>query len=95
MGILRYMSDFFVRCGKIEDTFSWHFALDVEMIHHLTVTDPFILQASGLTVVADKLNFFRYISHFRCIHRGAFFAEMRTTAVRKLLPEAWGEVYAL
>lgn len=32
----------------------------------------------------------RYLSHFRCIHRGAFFAQMRTTAVRKLLPEAWG-----
>ena len=40
--------------------------------------------------MADKLNFMRYLSHFRCIHRGAFFAQMRTTAVRKLLPEAWG-----
>ncbi|XP_064598141.1 LOW QUALITY PROTEIN: DNA-directed RNA polymerase I subunit RPA2-like [Liolophura sinensis] len=49
-----------------------------------------LMQATGLTVVADKLNFMRYISHFRCIHRGAFFAQMRTTAVRKLLPEAWG-----
>ncbi|XP_070550165.1 DNA-directed RNA polymerase I subunit RPA2-like [Ptychodera flava] len=49
-----------------------------------------LMQATGLTVVADKLNFWRYVSHFRCIHRGAFFAEMRTTSVRKLLPEAWG-----
>ncbi|KAK3108488.1 hypothetical protein FSP39_008990 [Pinctada imbricata] len=49
-----------------------------------------LMQQTGLTVVADKLNFFRYISHFRCVHRGAFFAEMRTTSVRKLLPEAWG-----
>ncbi|XP_064648156.1 DNA-directed RNA polymerase I subunit RPA2-like [Lineus longissimus] len=49
-----------------------------------------LMQATGLTVVADKLNFFRYVSHFRCVHRGAFFAQMRTTAVRKLLPEAWG-----
>ncbi|XP_033111134.1 DNA-directed RNA polymerase I subunit RPA2-like [Anneissia japonica] len=49
-----------------------------------------LMQAAGLTVVADKLNFMRYISHFRCIHRGAFFSEMRTTSVRKLLPEAWG-----
>ncbi|KAF7727777.1 DNA-directed RNA polymerase I subunit rpa2 [Apophysomyces ossiformis] len=47
-------------------------------------------QASGYTIVAEKLNFYRYISHFRCIHRGAFFAELKTTAVRKLLPEAWG-----
>lgn len=47
-------------------------------------------QVSGFTVVAEKLNFYRYISHFRSIHRGAFFAELKTTAVRKLLPEAWG-----
>eukprot|EP01134_Creolimax_fragrantissima_P002099 CFRG2099T1 len=47
-------------------------------------------QASGFTIQADKLNFYRYLSHFRCIHRGAFFSEMKTTAVRKLLPEAWG-----
>ena len=32
----------------------------------------------------------RYISHFRSIHRGAYFAEMKTTTVRKLLPENWG-----
>jgi DNA-directed RNA polymerase I subunit RPA2 len=47
-------------------------------------------QASGFTIVAEKLNWQRYISHFRCIHRGAFFAELKTTSVRKLLPEAWG-----
>lgn len=47
-------------------------------------------QAAGFTIVAEKLNWYRYISHFRCIHRGAFFAELKTTAVRKLLPEAWG-----
>jgi DNA-directed RNA polymerase I subunit RPA2 len=47
-------------------------------------------QSSGFTIVAEKLNWLRYISHFRCIHRGAFFAELKTTTVRKLLPEAWG-----
>ncbi|KZV79356.1 putative RPA135-DNA-directed RNA polymerase I, 135 kd subunit [Exidia glandulosa HHB12029] len=47
-------------------------------------------QASGFTIVAEKLNWHRYISHFRCIHRGAFFAELKTTTVRKLLPESWG-----
>eukprot|EP00123_Amoebidium_parasiticum_P011568 comp20793_c0_seq1/m.27332 comp20793_c0_seq1/g.27332 ORF comp20793_c0_seq1/g.27332 comp20793_c0_seq1/m.27332 type:complete len:1123 (-) comp20793_c0_seq1:450-3818(-) len=47
-------------------------------------------QVSGFVIVADKLNFNRYLSHFRCIHRGAFFAEMKTTTVRKLMPEAWG-----
>ncbi|PWN30971.1 putative RPA135-DNA-directed RNA polymerase I, 135 kd subunit [Jaminaea rosea] len=47
-------------------------------------------QVSGFTVVAEKLNFYRYVSHFRSVHRGAFFAELKTTSVRKLLPEAWG-----
>lgn len=47
-------------------------------------------QITGLSVVAEKLNYWRYISHFRSIHRGAMFAEMRTTVARKLLPESWG-----
>ncbi|KAL1406093.1 hypothetical protein Q8F55_007776 [Vanrija albida] len=47
-------------------------------------------QTSGFTIVAEKLNYYRYLAHFRCIHRGAFFAELKTTAVRKLLPESWG-----
>jgi DNA-directed RNA polymerase I subunit RPA2 len=50
-------------------------------------------QTAGFTILAEKLNWLRYISHFRCVHRGAFFAELKTTAVRKLLPEAWGEAY--
>ncbi|XP_078256103.1 DNA-directed RNA polymerase I subunit RPA2 [Rhinoraja longicauda] len=49
-----------------------------------------MLQDSGLCIVADKLNFIRYLSHFRCVHRGAAFAKMRTTSVRRLLPESWG-----
>ncbi|KAJ3155037.1 hypothetical protein HDU89_007227 [Geranomyces variabilis] len=47
-------------------------------------------QTSGYTIVAEKLNFYRYISHFRSVHRGSFFAELKTTTVRKLLPESWG-----
>eukprot|EP00897_Mesotaenium_endlicherianum_P006739 jgi/Mesen1/6093/ME000031S05363 len=47
-------------------------------------------QAAGFTVVAEKLNFLRYLSHFRSVHRGAYFQELRTTTVRKLLPESWG-----
>ncbi|KAF2012366.1 beta and beta-prime subunits of DNA dependent RNA-polymerase [Aaosphaeria arxii CBS 175.79] len=47
-------------------------------------------QASGFTVVAEKINFYRFISHFRMVHRGAFFAQLKTTTVRKLLPESWG-----
>ena len=47
-------------------------------------------QVSGFTVVAEKINFLRFISHFRMIHRGSFFAQLKTTTVRKLLPESWG-----
>ncbi|KAL7770611.1 hypothetical protein CFE70_000549 [Pyrenophora teres f. teres 0-1] len=47
-------------------------------------------QTSGYTVVAERINFFRFISHFRMVHRGAFFAQLKTTTVRKLLPESWG-----
>ncbi|XP_065839884.1 DNA-directed RNA polymerase I subunit RPA2-like isoform X2 [Oscarella lobularis] len=47
-------------------------------------------QVSGFSVVAEKINFFRFLGQFRCVHRGAFFAQMRTTAVRKLLPESYG-----
>ena len=32
----------------------------------------------------------RYWSHLRSIHRGAYFVEMKTTTVRKLLPDSWG-----
>lgn len=56
----------------------------------LSPTGLDLMQATGFTIVADKLNFLRYLSHFRCVHRGAFFAEMKTTSVRKLLPEGFG-----
>lgn len=55
-----------------------------------TMTGMDLQQVSGYTIVAEKLNFYRYLSHFRSVHRGSFFAELKTTTVRKLLPEAWG-----
>lgn len=47
-------------------------------------------QTSGFSVVAERLNYFRFISHFRSVHRGQFFTQLRTTDVRKLQPESWG-----
>ncbi|KAL4183781.1 hypothetical protein AMTRI_Chr11g99980 [Amborella trichopoda] len=47
-------------------------------------------QVRGLTIVAERLNFYRFLSHFRSVHRGSSFMTMRTTSVRKLLPESWG-----
>jgi len=40
--------------------------------------------------MAERLNFLRFIAHFRGVHRGQFFTTMKTTKVRKLLPEAFG-----
>ena len=34
--------------------------------------------------MAEKLNWLRYVAHFRSVHRGRFFTEMKTTTVRKL-----------
>jgi len=49
-----------------------------------------LMQSSGLTIMAENINRMRYMSHFRAVHRGSFFQEMRTTEVRALLPDAWG-----
>ncbi|KAI6659718.1 hypothetical protein LOD99_10708 [Oopsacas minuta] len=49
-----------------------------------------IPQFKGLTILAERVNYHRYLSHFCSIHRGHFFTEIRTTFVRKLLPEAFG-----
>ncbi|CAD7698877.1 unnamed protein product, partial [Ostreobium quekettii] len=47
-------------------------------------------QITGFTVMAERINYCRYLAHFRAIHRGAPFVEMRVTTVRRLLPESWG-----
>ena len=49
-----------------------------------------ISQESGFTVVAEKINYLRFISHFRSVHRGHYYTTMKTTKVRKLAPESWG-----
>ncbi|CAA9996814.1 unnamed protein product [Nesidiocoris tenuis] len=46
--------------------------------------------AQGLVIIAENINRMRYMSHFRAVHRGAFFTTMRTTEARQLLPDAWG-----
>jgi len=48
------------------------------------------MHKAGFTIIAEKLNYARYISHFRSVHRGAYFAEMKISSVRKLLPDSWG-----
>ncbi|EOB12651.1 DNA-directed RNA polymerase I subunit RPA2 [Nosema bombycis CQ1] len=49
-----------------------------------------LLQNAGFVILAEKINYYRYISHFRSVNRGTFFQQVRTTTVRKLRPESWG-----
>ncbi|KAK6233604.1 hypothetical protein QUC31_006010 [Theobroma cacao] len=56
----------------------------------ITQTGLDLQQRAGFTVQAERLNYHRFLSFFRCVHRGASFAGLRTTSVRKLLPESWG-----
>ncbi|XP_050232672.1 DNA-directed RNA polymerase I subunit 2 [Mercurialis annua] len=56
----------------------------------ITQTGLDLQQRAGFTVQAERLNFLRFLSFFRAVHRGASFAGLRTTSVRKLLPESWG-----
>jgi DNA-directed RNA polymerase I subunit RPA2 len=56
----------------------------------VTSTGLDLQQVSGFTIVAERLNIFRYMSHFQSVHRGQFFTTMKTTSVRKLFPESWG-----
>jgi len=49
-----------------------------------------LMQSNGYSIIAERLNNARFWSHLRSIHRGAYFVEMKTTQVRKLLPENWG-----
>ncbi|KAJ9588284.1 hypothetical protein L9F63_018336 [Diploptera punctata] len=49
-----------------------------------------LMQDKGLTIVCENINRLRYMSHFRSVHRGSFFQEMRSSEPRQLLPDAWG-----
>jgi len=45
--------------------------------------------------MVENLNRLRYLAHFRSIHRGAFFQELRTTDARQLQPDAWGNFFVI
>ena len=81
-----FISEEFAKAGVVTRPMQYFLAtgnLNPKSLVHLQ-------QTAGFAVIADKINYLRYMSHFRSVHRGAFFQEMRTTACRKLLPEAWG-----
>jgi len=45
----------------------------------ISTTGLDLMQVSGYTIVAERLNFLRYCAHFRSVHRGQFFMEVKTT----------------
>ena len=47
-----------------------------------------LMQTSGFSIIADRINYARYTSHFQSVHRGAYFTEMKISSVRKLHPES-------
>jgi DNA-directed RNA polymerase I subunit RPA2 len=84
--------------GKMVDRFSGKssggigkkYAVFLSTGNVVSTTGLDLMQVSGYTIVAERLNFLRFCAHFRSVHRGQFFMEMKTTAVRKLLPDQWG-----
>ncbi|XP_048486475.1 DNA-directed RNA polymerase I subunit RPA2 [Plutella xylostella] len=75
------------KCGTLEARMESFLSTGTAPSNNLTLP-----QYKGLTIVPENINRMRYMSHFKAIHRGAFFMEMRTTEARQLLPDAWGFV---
>lgn len=66
-------------------------------LHTLVATGNLVTKASigpqqkvGLSVVAEKINYWRFVANFRAVHRGGQFTDSKTTECRKLYPESWG-----
>lgn len=77
-------------CGRANENIGGALQYFMSTGNLVSPTGLDLQQVSGFTVVAEKINFLRFISHFRMVHRGSFFAQLKTTTVRKLLPESWG-----
>lgn len=73
-------------CGSLMRTME-HFLATGNLV---SKTGLGLMQNSGLVIMAENINRMRYMSHFRAVHRGSYFVEMRTTEARQLLPDAWG-----
>lgn len=55
-----------------------------------TMTCSDLLQSSGFTIIAERINFWRFASHFHSVSRGSFFSTLKITTIRKLRPEGFG-----
>lgn len=72
----------FTLCSKIENF------LNTGNMQFVNTTDT--IQSSGLVIMADRLNLYRFISQLESVNRGAFFSRLKTTTVRLLRPESYG-----
>ena len=57
---------------------------------YISRSDHELSQNNGLSINVERVNFNRFFSYFRSIHRGRFFLEMKNTSGRKLLSQSWG-----
>ncbi|CAL6037772.1 DNA-directed_RNA polymerase subunit beta [Hexamita inflata] len=90
-GKFEYSEEFFKKKGVFKSqVIEQKFRSLISTGNLLSASGLDLLQQDSFSVTADRLNFVRFMAHFRSIHRGKFFAEMKTTAVRKMLPESYG-----
>jgi len=47
-------------------------------------------QTTGLSVNIERINFGRFFSYFRSVHRGKYFSEIKSVSGRKIFLESWG-----
>ncbi len=76
--------------GKYSSNIKSHFEHFLSTGNLISKSGLGLMQNSGLVIQAENINRMRYMSHFRAVHRGSYFVEMRTTEARQLLPDAWG-----
>ena len=59
---------------------------------NLPYKDRSFEQDKGWCISADRINYFRFLSHFRAVHRGAMWTDTNSMSlrVRKLRPESFG-----
>ncbi|KAM0681125.1 hypothetical protein GINT2_000910 [Glugoides intestinalis] len=55
-----------------------------------TVCCSDLLQTGSFSILGERINLWRFSTHFESVSRGAFFATLKLTTVRKLRPESWG-----
>lgn len=74
-----------------------NYSLISRPMHSLVATGNLVTRANispqqkvGLSVVAEKINYWRFVANFKAVHRGGQFADSKTTECRKLYPESWG-----